>query len=46
MSHREVLVDRDALDLVEHRGVGGVELIGAEGLARAHDIQRGAALEE
>ncbi|MEI2731411.1 MAG: hypothetical protein V9G08_05305 [Dermatophilaceae bacterium] len=33
--HRQALVDGEALDLVEHRGVGRVEVVGAEHLARA-----------
>ena len=42
--HRDALVHGQALDLVEHRGVGGVQLVGAEGLARRADVDRDAAL--
>ena len=40
--HREALVDRDALELVEHRGVRRVELVGAVHLA-GRDRRRSAA---
>ena len=40
--HREALVDREALELVEHRHVRGVELVGAEHLA-GRDARRSAA---
>ena len=36
--HAQVPVDGQALELVEHRRVGGVELIGAEHLARAQHV--------
>ena len=38
-----MLVDGEGLALVEHRSVGGVQLIGTEHAARAGDVQRHAA---
>ncbi len=38
MRQRDALVNHQALDLMEHRYVGGVELVGAIDLARAHDV--------
>ena len=46
MGHREALVDGDALDLVEHGCVRRVQLVGAEDLAGAHDVQRDSALQQ
>jgi hypothetical protein len=43
--HRQALGDGEPLDLVEHRGVRRVELVGAEHLAGAHDVQRQVTLE-
>ena len=40
VSHRQVLVDGEALHLVEHRRVGRVERIGAENLAGAGHVER------
>ena len=40
VGHRQALVDREPLDLVEDRGVRGVQLVGAEDLARADDVDR------
>ena len=37
---RDALVDDEALDLVEHRAVGRVVLVGAEDPARADDVDR------
>ena len=38
--HGQVPVDRQALDLVEHRGVRRVQLVGAIDPARADDVDR------
>ncbi len=46
MGHREALVDGQAFELVEDRGMGGVKLIGAERLARRGDIERGPAFQQ
>ena len=40
MGHGQALVDRQALHLVEDRGVGLVELVGPEDLAGAGDVER------
>ena len=40
VGHRDALVDDQALDLVEDRGVRGVELVGAVDPAGAHDVDR------
>src|SRR3954469_8396327 len=45
VGHREALVDSEALDLVEDRGVRGVEVVGAEDLAGGHDVGRRLLLE-
>ena len=36
----QVLVDGEGFALVEHRSMGGVQLIGAEHAARGRDVQR------
>ena len=46
VGHGQMLVDRKSLHLVEHRRMGGVELIGAEHAARACDVQRHATGEQ
>ena len=46
VGHRQPLVHRQALDLVEDRGVGGVQLVGAEGTADRDDVDRQVALEQ
>ena len=38
--HRQVPVDRQPLDLMEHRGVGGVQLVGPVHPAGADDVDR------
>src|SRR5690606_16054099 len=38
VGHRDAAVDREPLHLVEHRGVGGVEGVGAERAAGAHHV--------
>ena len=43
MSHRQALINGEALDLVEHGRVGRVERVGAEDLAGARHVQRNAA---
>ena len=43
--HGQALVDGEALDLVEDRGVRRVEVVGAEHLAGADDVDRRLALE-
>ena len=45
IAHVHVLVDHQALDLVEHGAVGGVHLVGAEHAARAGDADGGLAAE-
>ena len=40
VGHRDALVDDQPLDLVEHRAVRGVVLVGAEHPARADDVDR------
>ena len=40
VGHGQALVDGEALDLVEDRGVGGVQLVGAEHPAGADDVDR------
>src|SRR6478609_2462304 len=45
VGHRQALVDREALDLVEDRRVRGVEVVGAEDLAGSHDVDRRLLLE-
>ena len=46
MRHRDAGVHGEALDLVEHRRVGGVQRVGAERAARAHDIDGQFALQQ
>ncbi len=46
VGHRQALVDRQALDLVEDGGVRGVQLVGAERLAGHHDVHRQVALQQ
>ena len=46
MRHGQAAVHRQALDLVEHRRVGGVEFVGAEGAADRDDVDRQLALEQ
>ena len=46
VGHRQAPVHRESLDLVEHRGVGGVEFVGAEGAADRDDVDRQVALEQ
>ena len=45
VGHRQPLVYRQTLHLVEDRGVGGVELVGTEGPARACHVDRRLAVE-
>ncbi len=45
MRHGQALVDGETLDLREDRGVGGVEFVGAEGAAGAHDVDRDVAVQ-
>ena len=45
VGHRQALVDGEALDLVEDRRVGRVEVVGAEHLAGGHDVDRRLLLE-
>src|SRR6476469_8504834 len=45
VGHRQALVNGEALDLVEDRGVRGVEVVGAEDLAGSHDVDRRLLLE-
>ena len=40
MGHGQALVHGQPLDLVEDRGVGGIQLVGAEHTARAGDVDR------
>ena len=46
VGHRQALVHRQALDLMEDRGVGGVQLVGAEGAADRDDVDRQVAFEQ
>ena len=44
--HRQATVHREPLHLVEHRGVSGVEFVGAEGPTDRHDVDRQLAFEQ
>ena len=46
IGHRQVLVHGESLDLMEHRGVGGVEFVGAERAPDRDDVHRQLALEQ
>ena len=40
VGHRQAAVDRESLHLVEHRGVGGIQFVGAEGAPDRDDVDR------
>ncbi|CNJ31659.1 Uncharacterised protein [Mycobacterium tuberculosis] len=44
--HGQAAIHRQALDLMEDRRVGGVELVGAEGAADRDDVDRQLAFEQ
>ena len=46
LRHRQPAIDREALHLMEHRGVGGVQFVGAEGAADRDDVHRQVAVQQ